>query len=173
MKHTYKAFIAITFFWWIALEATAQGHEEFTFPEATFPQEHCLALNIYFEARSSNLADKYAVADVVLNRVRDTRFPTTICEVVKEGLYDSNGHPRRNKCQFSWWCDGKKDHPNNEDRWVEAQTIAWSIIKWDKYRGLTEGATHYHATYVRPAWRKDRGMQLIGRIGAHIFYRWE
>ena len=72
-----------------------------------------------------------------------------------------------------WWCDGKKDHPNNEDRWVEAQTIAWSIIKWDKYRGLTEGATHYHATYVRPAWRKDRGMQLIGRIGAHIFYRWE
>ena len=39
------------------------------------------------------------------------------------------------------------------------------------YRGLTEGATHYHADYVEPRWAKS--LQLVGRIGAHIFYRWE
>ena len=172
MTKTLKAVIAVAFIWWLAIDAKAEP-QQFTFPEETFPEEHCLALNVYFEARSSNLADKYAVADVVLNRVRDARFPDTICTVVKQGLYNSNGQPIRHKCHFSWWCDGKKDDPVNEDRWVEAQTIAWSIIKWDKYRGVTEGATHYHASYVSPRWRKDIGMQLVGRIGAHIFYRWE
>ena len=77
----------------------------------------------------------------------------------------------RNACQFSWYCDGKADDPQDEDRWFEAQMIAWGIMEYEKYRGITEGATHYHATYVSPKWAKD--MQLVGRIGAHIFYRWE
>ena len=45
------------------------------------------------------------------------------------------------------------------------------MIEDGKYRGITEGATHYHATYVNPKWAKD--LTLIGRIGEHIFYRWE
>ena len=45
-------------------------------------EAHCLALNVYYETRSDNLAGMYAVSDVVLNRVRDTRYPNTICEVV-------------------------------------------------------------------------------------------
>jgi spore germination cell wall hydrolase CwlJ-like protein len=135
------------------------------------PQAHCMALNVYYEARGSNLADKYAVSDVVLNRVRDPRYPNTICEVVKQGVQDSNGNMIRNKCQFSWYCDGKNDNPQNEDLWKESQIVAWSIITWDKHRGITEGATHYHATYVNPRWAKT--LQLVGRIGAHIFYRWE
>ena len=49
------------------------------------PELYCLAQNIYFEAKSEPLAGQYAVADVVLNRVQDTRYPNTICEVVKEG----------------------------------------------------------------------------------------
>jgi spore germination cell wall hydrolase CwlJ-like protein len=77
----------------------------------------------------------------------------------------------RNACQFSWYCDGKKDIPYEEDEWVEAQMIAWNIMEYEKYRGITEGATHYHATYVKPAWAKT--LQLVGRIGAHIFYRWK
>lgn len=135
------------------------------------PQAHCMALNVYYEARGSNLADKYAVSDVVLNRVKDTRYPNTICEVVKQGLQDADGNMRRNKCQFSWYCDGKADIPHNEDLWKESQIVAWSIITWDKHRGITEGATHYHATYVNPRWAST--LQLVGRIGAHIFYRWE
>ena len=50
-----------------------------------YPEEYCMALNIYYEARGSNFADQMAVADVVLNRVQDTRYPNTICEVVKQG----------------------------------------------------------------------------------------
>ena len=134
-------------------------------------EAHCLAQNIYFEARGSNFADKVAVADVVLNRTHDRRYPETVCDVVRQGVQDSNGNMARNKCQFSWYCDGKNDRATDEDAWEEAMLIAWNMIEHNRYRGLTEGATHYHATYVNPQWASD--LQLVGRIGAHIFYRWE
>ena len=76
-------------------------------------------------------------------------------------------------CQFSWWCDGKSDEPKDETGWAQAQYVAGNIMYNSKYRGITEGATHYHATYVKPKWTRDRGMNHIGRIGSHIFYRWD
>jgi spore germination cell wall hydrolase CwlJ-like protein len=136
------------------------------FDKHTWPEEHCLALNIYYEARGSNLADKVAVGDVVLNRVNDTRYPNTICGVVQDGYVKG-----RRDCQFSWYCDGKSDDPQDADAWAEAQLLAWSLVMWDKYRGITEGATNYHATYVNPRWAS--GLQFVGTIGAHKFYRWE
>ena len=163
MKH----FITAVMLLFVSGSASAQNFEL----EKLFPQVQCMALNVYYEARGSNLADKAAVADVVLNRVNDTRYPDTVCGVVKQGLQDANGNMLRNKCQFSWYCDGKHDRPQDEDRWVEAQSIAWNIVEENKFRGITEGATHYHATYVNPRWAKT--LQLVGRIGAHIFYRWE
>ena len=163
MKH----FITAVMLLFVASPAPAQNFEL----EKLFPQVQCMALNVYYEARGSNLADQAAVADVVMNRVNDTRYPDTVCSVVKQGLKDSNGNMRRNKCQFSWYCDGKADNPQDEDRWVEAQSIAWNMVEENKYRGITEGATHYHATYVNPRWAST--LQLVGRIGAHIFYRWE
>lgn len=141
------------------------------YTEDQYPQHYCMALNIYYEARGSNLADQAAVANVVMNRVNDRRYPATICEVVKQGEKDANGNMVRNRCQFSWYCDGKNDVPGNADLWIEAQMLAWQVIEDGKYRGLTEGATHYHATYVSPRWARE--LQLVGRIGAHIFYRWE
>jgi Cell wall hydrolyses involved in spore germination len=63
------------------------------------------------------------------------------------------------------------DVPTDTDRWVSAQMLAWYMIEENMYRGLTEGATHYHADYVNPEWNRD--LQLVGRIGEHIFYRWE
>lgn len=140
------------------------------------PQEYCLAQNIYYESRGSNLADQIAVADVVLNRVQDTRYPDTVCEVIYQGKQkpswkDPNKMVMvRNMCQFSWYCDGKKDEPAKGDAWVNAQQIAYLMIVLNEYRGITEGATHYHAHYVEPGWAKD--FQLIGSIGEHIFYRW-
>jgi len=163
MKH----FITAVMLLFVTGPASAQNFEL----EKLFPQVQCMALNVYYEARGSNLADKAAVADVVLNRVNDTRYPNTVCEVVKQGLQDTNGNMRRNKCQFSWYCDGKHDRPQNQDLYVEAQGIAWNMVEENKYRGITEGATHYHATYVNPRWAPT--LQLVGRIGAHIFYRWE
>lgn len=155
------------------------GHDE---------QAMCMALNIYHESRSDNLAGQYAVADVVLNRVHDDRYPNTICEVVKQAKVKESWKtkqdpelpeeqrkyiPIRNMCQFSWWCDGKSDEPKDETGWAQAQYVAGAILYSNKYIGITEGATHYHATYVKPRWAHDRGMNHIGRIGAHIFYRWD
>jgi len=135
------------------------------------PDLYCLAQNVYHEARGDNLAGKIAVSLVVLNRVESEKFPDTICDVIYQGPTDNRGFPIRDKCQFSWYCDGKSDNPQDEDLWFEAQMITWSMMEYEKYRGITEGATHYHATYVEPQWASE--LQLVGRIGAHIFYRWE
>ena len=148
------------------LAAPIYAQSEETNREFLMQEERCLALNIYYEARSSNLADKAAVADVVINRSLDRRYPSTICGVVQDGYT-----PGRRDCQFSWYCDGKADDPQDVDRWVEAQTIAYNMLTYNKFRGITEGATHYHATYVDPYWAGS--LQMVGTIGAHIYYRWE
>jgi len=138
---------------------------------------HCLAMNIYHEARSENLAGKYAVADVVLNRVRDDRYPSTVCSVVYQAEHKPSWKdptvlvPKRNRCQFSWYCDGKPDTPQDMDSWVNAQTIAWKMMQSKSYIGITEGATHYHAHYVNPKWAKE--LTVVGTIGNHKFYRWD
>ena len=132
---------------------------------------NCLALNIYHEARNQPTVGKLAVAMVTLNRVKDERFPNTVCGVVFQGHYRNN-QPIKHKCQFSWWCDGKSDIPKPGDAWIEAQTIAFNLYNFANYRGITEGSTHYHANYISsPVWVKE--LQLVGRIGSHIYYRWE
>ena len=137
--------------------------------------EYCMALNIYHEARSDNLAGKFAVADVVLNRVRDDRYPTNVCDVIYQGDHKPSWKdpsklvPVRNRCQFSWYCDGKSDDPYDSDAWNEAVLISSQIIKERKYRGLTEGSTHYHADWIEPYWAPT--LQAVGTIGSHIFYR--
>lgn len=158
-------FLAIT----SAASATPVKADIFTAKE--YPQHWCLAQNIYYESRGSNLADMAAVANVVMNRAKDRRYPDTICGVVQQGKKNADGSMVRNMCQFSWYCDGKSDWPAQGDAWFKAQMLAYQLIEDGNYRGLTEGATHYHATYVNPRWAKD--FTLIGRIGEHIFYRWE
>ena len=126
--------------------------------------------NIYFEARSQGQAGWLAVAQVTLNRVQDKRFPNTICEVVKQGLTYASGDPIRNKCQFSWYCDGKSDKPKNTKVYNEISELVDYINDHD-LRDITEGATHYHADYVRPSWAKTKTKTT--EIEDHIFYRWE
>ena len=131
----------------------------------------CLALNVYFEARSENMASQVAVSLVVMNRVEDHRFPDTVCEVVKQGItYKNSGQPVINQCQFSWHCDGKPDRPKNKQAWLKAQQVA-SIVLDGSMVDFTEGSTHYHAHYVYPSWRKTK--TKVARIDSHIFYRWE
>lgn len=137
-------------------------------------EAYCLAQNIYFEARSSNLADKLAVSDVVLNRVASTQYPNTICGVVKQGptvKHWKTGKPipKRNSCQFSWYCDGKSDVPSDEDAWTEAQYIALQMLDYGSYVGISEGALFYHAHYVNPEWAQH--LQFVGTIGKHKYYR--
>ena len=153
----------------VFIASTANAKGLYTADEE--PQAWCLAQNIYYEARGSSRADRIAVADVVLNRVQDTRYPDTVCGVVQQGKKNADGSMRRNMCQFSWYCDGKSDWPEDTDAWVDAQMIAYNMLKHGDHRGLTEGADHYHADYVKPSWA--RKLQLVGTIGVHIFYRWE
>lgn len=138
--------------------------------------EKCMALNIYHEARGEPFAGKVAVADVVLNRTKDSRTPDTVCAVVYEGLKTTAGKLYIAKCQFSWYCDGKSDEPTEDVAWQESLTIAQQMLssKENGYRGITEGATHYHTYDVDPPlWTKGRDVRMIGRIGDHIFYRWQ
>ena len=136
----------------------------------------CLALNIYHESRSDSFAGRIAVADVVLNRVDSNLFPNTICEVVNQSVmrtnWKGNEVPVRGMCHFSWFCDGLSDEPMEEEAWEDAQIIAEMTLNSYGFRGITEGSTHYHATYVSPNWINDRGMVRVGRIGEHKFYRW-
>ena len=134
----------------------------------------CLAQNVYHEAKGENLAGKSAVAHVTLNRVAHKKYPNTICGVTRQAKLRTNWRgnqvPVIGMCQFSWYCDGKKDVTRDGDAWRLAQEIAYRVVPEKKYRGITEGATHYHATYVSPKWAPT--LDIVGRIGQHIFYRW-
>ena len=133
----------------------------------------CMAFNIYHEANNQSMLGQLAVGQVVMNRVEDSRFPDTVCEVVKEAVtYKNTDKPVLHKCQFSWYCDGKKDEPNYDSKsWSNALKYAVIVLGGDITLDFTDGATHYHATYVRPAWAKTKTRTT--RIDRHIFYRWE
>ena len=123
----------------------------------------CLALNVYYEARSEPMDGQYAVAHVVLNRVADDAFPDDACKVVKQGY-----HKGKHRCQFSWYCDGKSDNPKDKMSWIVAQVVAYNTL-YGHHKDNTHGATHYHATYVSPWWRKHYDKTVAH--GSHIFYK--
>lgn len=129
---------------------------------------YCMAEAIYFEAGNQPLAGKLAVAYVVLNRVADKRFPNNICDVVHEGVRGANGGMLRNKCQFSYYCDGKHDKPKQESKHWRESIFAAEFSESNAY-DITEGSTHYHATYVHPGWSKV--LTRVVRIQDHIFYK--
>ena len=133
----------------------------------------CLELNTYHEAKNQSLVGQIATAQVVMNRVADSRYPNTVCEVVKQGpKYKGSDVPVRHKCQFSWFCDGKSDEPKRDSKeWRMAQEYARIVLSGRIVLDVTEGATHYHATYVKPSWAKTKTRTT--RIESHIFYRWE
>ena len=147
--------------------------------DAFFQQEaYCLAQNVYFEARNQPAAGQMAVMSVTLNRVNDDRFPNTVCGVVYEGptrpSWKGTGEmiPVRNRCQFSWYCDGKSDEIKNKDTFGEILLLSELIINGTlSFIDITEGATHYHADYVRPAWAETKTRTI--EIEDHIFYRWD
>lgn len=149
------------------------ARDRFVSNPSAYAEEFCLAQNIYFEASIDNLAGMAAVANTVLNRVEDSSYPNTVCGVIHQGQRDGAGNMVRNQCQFSWYCDGKSDRIPESDVWEQAKEIAWNMMHTDLYRGLAEGATHYHATYVDPYWADSNGMEKVGQIGKHIFYRYD
>jgi len=139
----------------------------------------CLARNIYFEARSLSTGGKMAVAQVTLNRVKSDRFPSSICDVVYEGRHYYNSKlrdfvPIRNRCQFSWYCDGKSDAIHNEKKFNKIVEFSKYFVN-DYYHkdhvDITDGALFYHASWMEkyPKWSKTK--RKLAQFDSHIFYR--
>ena len=134
-------------------------------PPVVFTKEEqkCLATGIYFEARSETIKGQAAVAQVILNRVRNPAYPKTICAVV----YQNDDWI--NRCQFSFACEGRKLRVTEPKEWKMAQQVAQAVTSGQIFLPEVGSATHYHAVYVRPNWA--RTMKRVDRIGQHIFYR--
>ena len=137
----------------------------------------CMAENIYFEGRAEPLMGKVAIGHVVMNRVASDRHPNTICEVVHEGPHreswktrgkdvadsERKFFPIRNKCDFSWYCDGEKDiiwvsYMNGEiidanmTAWRDSVHMALMVMNGD-LKDNTGGADHYYNYHIAsPYW---------------------
>jgi N-acetylmuramoyl-L-alanine amidase len=116
----------------------------------------CLARNVYYEARGEPSAGQYAVAEVTMNRKASPRYPKTVCEVVYQ------------KEAFSWTELGVLEAPAGE-AWLRAVQVAEDVYYQRRAPSLEANVIHFHATYVRPDWSKER--QRVARIGRHVFYR--
>lgn len=132
-------------------------------------EQHCLASNIYFEARSEIAAGKKAVAQVTLNRVNSGKYPKTICAVVLQHK------------QFSWTHQVPREQrqralsglaPLNSEleslAYAEAKTIAKEAMNTSS-TALPNSVLWYHTTEVHPAWNKR--MSKVKVIGSHVFYK--
>lgn len=126
--------------------------------------KNCLADAIYYEAAFEPVDGQKAVAQVILNRVRDPNFPDTVCGVVYQGWQRKTG------CQFSFVCDGslKRRPPTLEQR-EAAEDVAMQALS-GKVVEQVGTATHYHTDYVNPYWSPT--LVKVTTIGQHIFYSW-
>lgn len=137
----------------------------------TKKQLDCLSKNIYHEGRSDGITGQSSVAWVTINRVKSEKYPDTICEVVYQAELNEKGIPARDRCQFSWFCDGKTDDINDQISWDLSQKIAEKVFiaSYNNETDPTDGATMYHASYVKPYWASS--YTKTARIDSHIFYK--
>ena len=120
-------------------------------------EKYCMAQNIYFESANQSALGKLAVGLVVMNRVKDTRYPDTICEVVRQ------------KSQFSWVNDNRSNVPKDDAAWKESVRITEDVLSGRADFLKFDEVTHYHADYVNPHW--SGSMEEVATIDQHIFYR--
>tara|TARA_R110002072_G_scaffold298998_1_gene473778 strand:- start:685 stop:1329 length:645 start_codon:yes stop_codon:yes gene_type:complete len=137
---------------WVDSQPKAEGNAEL----------QCLAEALYFEARGETVKGQFAVAEVIMNRVKSARFPGTLCGVINQGT------GRKYQCQFTYTCDGYKEVINEPRAFARVSKVARAIIDGSAPK-LTDGATHYHTTAVNPNWA--RVYTKTARIGQHLFYR--
>jgi len=124
----------------------------------------CLTQGIYYEAALEPTEGQEAVAQVILNRVRDPNYANSVCGVVFEGAERTTG------CQFSFTCDGALAQPPVAWAWNRAKLVAERALA-GHVSARVGTATHYHADYVHPWWAPT--LNKLTQIGAHIFYRWK
>jgi len=133
-----------------------------TLPRSADEATQCLAEAIYHESRGEDVMGQFAVAEVILNRVDLPNYPDTVCGVVHQNAQ------MRNACQFSYACNGRSRAMSDADARRLAEGIAQVLLSGAP-RELTDGATHFHTTDVRPRWSAT--FRRTARIGVHLFYR--
>jgi len=135
----------------------------------------CLTDNIHYEAAGEGIEGMKAVAAVVMNRLRDPRWPSTICKIVYQPF------------QFSWTTSGPGARLKPPDAQDVASLLASQVLAaWDGGRHgsradvtlaqvlgpvyLTQ-AMFFHANWLKryPYWSKS--FIVVTRVGNHIFYR--
>lgn len=144
-------------------------------------QRECMLEAILFEAGNQSTLGKLAVAIVILNRTKHESYPDTVCEVVHQGpintwWYEAHDRivPIKHKCQFSYWCDGKAEDIMDFDG-TKTYDESLLVVNYVFYTSpihlpaLLEGATHYHADYVKPKWASV--LKKVATIDNHIFYK--
>lgn len=115
----------------------------------------CLAVGIYFEAKSESLDGQLAVGQVIANRAESGRFPSSYCGVLFQ------------RGQFSFVRG--KSYPSvarSSRQWLNAVAVA-KIVDQELHASPVPNALFFHARYVSPGWR----MKRVGSVGNHIFYR--
>ena len=167
-----------------------QEVNESKIPNSLHQQMVCLAENIYFEARAEGIEGKAAVANVTRNRFNSSLFPNTYCEVVQQGpvreSWNKPGvyYPVKHRCQFSWYCDGKRDiiwaNYESTGQTIKLNAEAWrqsvEVAIWTLGHGSytvndnTGGATYYYAhNLVYPHWAD--AFEVTEIIGNHTFMK--
>ncbi len=147
-------------------------------------QLYCLAANSYWESRGESLDDKIATAQVVMNRVDSRKYPDDICSVITQGPKreswktkqdptlsnaERKYYPIRNRCQFSWYCDGRSDMITNLDGW-EDSVIAAYLVYIGYGEDKVDGATHYYAhKKVTPRWASS--MLVTAKLTGHTYLK--
>ena len=120
-------------------------------------QMRCLAGAVYFESRGEPLYGQLAVAETVINRSEDSRWPASYCGVVLQ------------RSQFSFVKNGRMPRINTSSpAWTRAKAIA-RIAHNDLWESAAKDAVYFHAEYVRPRW--SRSKTRLAQIDTHIFYR--
>ena len=115
----------------------------------------CLAVGVYFEAKSESLAGQLAVGHVIANRAESGRFPSSYCGVLFQ------------RSQFSFIRGHSLPHvPRASRDWQDAVAIA-KIVDQELHPSPMGKALFFHATRVSPRWRLTR----VGTLGNHVFYR--
>ncbi|MAQ71803.1 MAG: hydrolase [Alphaproteobacteria bacterium] len=127
-----------------------------------------MARTLWGEARSEGVKGLEAVAAVILNRVKVARkfsgywWGNDIIQVCQKPY------------QFSCWNKSDPQYSRllaltEEDKYfVTCKRIARRAVE-GQVEDVTQGATHYHADYVSPAWADPRKNTVT--IGRHIFYK--
>ncbi|MBN8293095.1 cell wall hydrolase [Rhodobacter sp. NTK016B] len=133
-----------------------------TMPQSADTETSCLAEAIYHEARGEDVYGQFAVAEVILNRVDLPAYPNSVCGVVHQNA------SRLNACQFSYACNGRSRAMTEPSARRMANAIA-QVMMSGSPRELTDGATHFHTTGVRPRWASS--FHRTAQYGSHLFYR--